>query len=755
MSREGVYASAEIPAKAGEGALDLAALGRAIWRKRRWIAIPTLAVAFLSFVAVNLVTPRYKSETRILIESRETAYNRPDGERTVDRDRTPIDEQAVQSQVQLVQSRDLARKVVRDLKLAERPEFEPALGWSLFYGPLSFVGLGRDLSRMSAEERVLEHYYERLNVYPIEKSRVIVIEFQSQDPDLAAAVANKIAEEYLTFQQQAKREAMRQASQWLASEIERLRSKVAEAEARVEEFRARSNLFIGPNNNTLNAQGLGELNSQLGLARSQKADLESKARTIRELLRSGRVVDATDVTSSELIRRLNEQRVTLRAQLAEQSATLGPLHPRIKELKAQIADIEAQIRLEAEKLARSFENDARIAGARIETLTVTLDQLKKLSSTGEDVQLRALEREAKAQRDLLESYLARYRDVSARESPDAVPPDARVISRAVASATPYFPKKLPIVLVATLAALLVMVAFIVTGELLGGDIYQYGETAAATAAPAPRPASAPAPAPAPNGELRLPAWMRAREAAQAPPVEPPADPLPSIVLPPEPPPAPIADGQAEPPAVVDVAPAIPESPPAPQPPPAPPLELLADQVRRLGQGSVIVTPASPGDGVPRVASALARTLANGRANTVLVSLDAEGNATLSADPDAPGASDLFAGRASFAEVIRRDPTGRVHVIGAGRENGGIEALLAQPRLAILIGALARTYDHVILATPALAGVAGAQRLAQFARMTVLVTAPGADEAVGDLAAHGFQNVVLFDPADLEASPPTG
>jgi Mrp family chromosome partitioning ATPase len=95
------------------------------------------------------------------------------------------------------------------------------------------------------------------------------------------------------------------------------------------------------------------------------------------------------------------------------------------------------------------------------------------------------------------------------------------------------------------------------------------------------------------------------------------------------------------------------------------------------------------------------------------------------------------------------------VIGAGRENGGIEALLAQPRLAILIGALARTYDHVILATPALAGVAGAQRLAQFARMTVLVTAPGADEAVGDLAAHGFQNVVLFDPADLEASPPTG
>ncbi len=521
----------------------------------------------------------------------------------------------------------------------------------------------------------------------------------------------------------------------------------------VEEFRARSNLYIGPNNNTLNAQGLGELNSQLGLARSQKADPESKARTTRELLRSGRVVDATDVTSSELIRRLNEQRVTLRAQLAEQSATLGPLHPRIKELKAQIADIEAQIRLEAEKLARSFENDARIAGARIETLTATLDQLKKLSSTGEDVQLRALEREAKAQRDLLELYLARYRDVSARESPDAVPPDARVISRAVASATPYFPKKLPIVLVATLATLLLMVAFIATGELLGGNIYQR-VGALAAAAPAPRPAPAPAPAPNSNSNSnpKLPAWMRAREVAKAPSVEPPTELpdelLPSIVRPPEP----VSAVESET-AAVDAAPAVPEAPPAPQPPPAPPLELLADQVRRLGQGSVVVTPANPGDGAPRVAIALASTLANGRANTVLVSLDGEGNATFTADPDAPGAADLFAGRASFAEVIRRDPTGRVHVIGAGRVNGGIEALLAQPRLAILIGALARTYDHVIVATPALAGVAGAERLAQFARMTVLVTTSGADDAVGDLAARGFHNVVLFDPADLERSLP--
>ena len=63
-------------------------------------------------------------------------------------------------------------------------------------------------------------------------------------------------------------------------------------------------------------------------------------------------------------------------------------------------------------MSRSLDNDARIAGGRVDSMTASLDQLKKQASSnnGQDVQLRALEREAKAQRDLLESYLAKYRE---------------------------------------------------------------------------------------------------------------------------------------------------------------------------------------------------------------------------------------------------------------------------------------------------------------------------------------------------------
>ena len=414
-----------------------------------------------------MVTPRYKSEARILIDGRENVFLRPNGERN--EERTALDAEAVTSQVQLLLSRDLAREIIKKNKLAERPEFDPVLqGISPLKSLLALFGIGRDPFSLTPEERVLEAYYERFTAYAVDKSRVIVVEFQSRDPELAARVANSIAEGYLVLQQDARQEQAKSASQWLSGEIESLRKKVAEAESRVEDFRSKSSLFVGTNNTTLSNQQMGEINTQLNNARALKSDAESKARLIREMLQSGKPIEASEVLNSELIRRLSEQRVTLRAQLAEQSSTLLDGHPRIKELKAQLADLDRQMREEAGKVSRSLENDARIAGGRVEGLSASLDQLKKQASStnGQDVQLRALEREAKAQRDLLESYLAKYREANTRENIEAAPADGRIISRAIVSNTPAYPKKLPIVLIATLATLLLTAGAIATGELL-------------------------------------------------------------------------------------------------------------------------------------------------------------------------------------------------------------------------------------------------------------------------------------------------
>src|SRR6202041_553019 len=426
--------------------LDLSALGTTLWRKRWKILRPTILVGLVTLLAVQVITPRYQSESRVIVEGRDNIFLRPEADKDL-MDRNAVDPETVTSQAQLLLSRDLAKDVIAKLKLNELPEFDSTLGGvSPLKAVLGILGIIKNPANMTPEERVLEAYYDRLTVFPVEKSRVIVIDFLSEDPELAARVANAIAEGYLELQRQVKQEQAQTAGQVLSGQIDTLRKKVVEAESKVEAYRAKSGLLVGNNNPTLSAQQLGDMNAQLAASRAQKTDAEAKARLIRDMLKSGQPLQSSDVLKSELLRRLSEQRVTLRAQLAEQSSTLLDNHPRIKELKAQLADLDRQIRDEASKLSRSLDNDARIAGGRVENLNANLDQLKKLASSanGQDVQLRALEREAKAQRDLLESYLAKYREAPTRENIEAAPADGRIISPASVSNSPAYPKKLPI-----------------------------------------------------------------------------------------------------------------------------------------------------------------------------------------------------------------------------------------------------------------------------------------------------------------------
>src|SRR3984885_5712735 len=289
--------ASQVAAPAGE--LDFVAIGQALSRKRNWIIIPTVLAAMLSITAVNMITPRYKSEVRILIDGRENVFLRPNGERN--EERTALDPEAVTSQVQLLLSRDLAREIIKKNKLAERPEFDPVLqGLSPLKSLLALFGIGRDPFSLTPEERVLDAFFDRFTAYAVDKSRVIVIEFQSIDPDLAARVANSIAEGYLVLQQGARQDQAKSAGQWLSGEIENLRKKVADAESRVEDFRSKSSLFVGTNNTTLSNQQMGELNTQLNNARGLKSDAESKARLIREMLQRGKPIEASEVLNSEL-----------------------------------------------------------------------------------------------------------------------------------------------------------------------------------------------------------------------------------------------------------------------------------------------------------------------------------------------------------------------------------------------------------------------------------------------------------------------
>lgn len=696
----------QAPVESGD--IDLHALGGALARKRGWIIVPTVLALVASIAAVNLVTPRYKSESRILIDGRENVFLRPSSDRT--EERQALDAEAVTSQVQLVLSRDLAREIIKKNKLAERPEFDPVLqGISPLKSLAALIGIGRDPFSMTPEERVLDAYYERLQAYAVDKSRVIVVEFQSADPDLAARVANSIADGYLVLQQNARQDQAKNASQWLAGEIESLRKKVSEAEARVEDFRSKSSLFVGTNNTTLSNQQMGEVNTQLNNARSMKADAESKARLIREMLQSGKPIESSEVLNSESMRTPSQQRVALRAQLAEQSSTLLGNHPRIKELKAQLADLDNQIRDEAAKIARSLENDARFASGRVQELTLSLEQLKKqaASTNGQDVQLRALEREAKAQRDLLETYLAKYREANTRETIDTAPTDGRIISRAIVSNTPAYPKKLPIVLIATIATLLLSSGVVVTGELLRQT--------------APRAVA-----------VFTPAQVR-----REPVVEPVDEPVVDPVI------EPIID-----PVLAEPAPLQPEMIADSDASEFAEIERLAQTLRAAGPAAkkVTVLGTASGEAITLSTLTLARYLARD-ARVVVVDLAASSPtiAAVSVDASAPGIAELMQGEASFAQVITRDKLSRLHLVMAGRP-GFDRSLLQSPRVTLAVDALLRAYDHVLLDAGSASDLP-AELLTAHARAVVVPDASMETDArtlmCEQLRAVGFSEVTML------------
>src|ERR1700753_977512 len=205
---------APVPAKQARtsenGDIDLRALGDAIKRNRGWIIVPSVAALVLSLLTVNMITARYKSESRILIDGRENVFLRPNSERN--EERTALDAEAVTSQVQLVLSRDLAREIIRKNKLAERAEFAPVLsGLSPIKSLFALFGIGRDPFSMTPEERVLDAYYDRLTAYAVDKSRVVGVEYMPPGPALPLRAVSSLADGYLVLQQAARQDQARAA----------------------------------------------------------------------------------------------------------------------------------------------------------------------------------------------------------------------------------------------------------------------------------------------------------------------------------------------------------------------------------------------------------------------------------------------------------------------------------------------------------------------------------------------------------------
>ena len=696
--------------------VDLRQLFASLARNWLRILVVALAVTGMAFAFAWLATPHYKAETKLLIETRESIFTRPDS--TSDSEKPILDEQGVASQVEVISSTDILKQVATKLNLSRLPEFDEAAKMSALSRLLVITGLKSDPNEIPPEERVLMKMREKLNVYSVEKSRVIVIEFSSENPRLAADIPNAIADTYISVQGNAKLESNAAATDWLAPEIADLSKRVKDVEAKVADFRAQSDLLMGGNNAVLATQQLSELSTELSRVRANRAAAEATADSVRKALQNGGSLDSVpEVLSSDLIQRLRERQVELRTNIADLSTTLLGNHPRIRALKSQLADLDGQIRNEAEKIIKGLATQAQTAQARENQLVAGVNMLKAASARAgeQQVELDALQRDANAQRQLLESYMTRYRAASSRNDRNYLPVDARIFSRAVVPSEPYFPKIVPIVSAAFVGSLLLMAVATLIGELFSGR--------------AMRPAAG--------------ARIGRIEQVQMPVVRA------------EPALAEAAGRLAEPEAEPDAATAVdaPDEGAGPGPSALGEIDIDKAAEKLIASGAARAIFVSPeGDEAAASAVLVAREVSDAGLRVLLLDLTASGAASgpMLDSGLFPGITDLLASAAQFSDVIHADLYSDCHVIPVGTADPA-RAMRAADRLPIIMQSLTTAYDLVVVEC----GPADAQGISRLVGegTEVFLSMLEADDEVTQAAVrlieNGYPELTLVTPLGHE------
>jgi len=655
----------------------------------RWLRILLVTVLLLgaTFAVLLFVPKLYESSASLLVEQRSNAFTRAANEQQT-LNTVTIDAQ-MSSQIELIRSRDNLRVVIDELNLAGVREFSGA-GFS----PMDFILqlLGRKPEVKSGDETVYENLTKRLTVARQRDSAVISIFVQSQDRQLAADIANAIARSAVQRRADLSLSDTAVASEWLEQEIAKLRTRVEEAETAVANYKVDKDLFqSGTAQTSILDQQLSAIAAQITSAQERKNSAQSRANLIRGMLGAGQPIDGVaDVRQSLVIQNLIQSKATLQGEFAQRSSTLLANHPTMRALRAQIASVDGQIAAEGRKVADALESEARIEANLEQSLNDDLERLKLSVSdaTRNTVTLDGLQREAKAQRDLLESYLARYSDAASRTDSSSALPDVRVVNLAVPSEIPASPKMGLMLGAVAFLAITLQTGAILFGELVSGRAIVRRD---APGGDAPEPATehlhAESPAEAPRAELLQPMVASVEPALSS---GPPHD-------------ATAADQPDEPevtqppvfPPVADISPA-----PAPMAAPADVGRSAGDAALELsnlaadiaiGRVRVVFLAAVGGfDSVERVArllveSALERGLS-------VATVDA-GSGRLSAET---GLTDLASDAASFGDVVHKRGEGQADVPW-GRT---VRLERRSMKSVTLVEALTDIYEVVIVSTGA-------------------------------------------------------
>jgi succinoglycan biosynthesis transport protein ExoP len=422
-----------------------------LWRRRLWIALGTLGGLIAAVAFLTLVTPRYMAVAQLLID--------PNDLRVMDNAVTPsntLNEAAtayVESQVRVLTSDTVLRKVIEQQKLDKDPEFAapPSAIRTALDLVLTRFGFAAQRVPQNSAVPVLQELAPKIGARRQERTYVVDLTASTRDPEKSARIANAIIAAYLEDQSDARMTAAKRATDALSGRLQELKDRVRDAENRAETFKAQNNL-VSASGQLVSEQQLSELTNQLTVA-GAKAD-EAKARLDQiEMLRRGKV-DAgaiAEAVQSQTVAALRAQHAEVLRRKAELTARLGERHPSIADINAQAHDLQQLIDREVARLAQAARGDHERAQATRQALLARLNGLKQEAVTTNQalVRLRELEREVEASRAVYQAYLMRSRETSEQERVNTT--NVRVLSEANVPNKRAFPPRTLIVLALALA----------------------------------------------------------------------------------------------------------------------------------------------------------------------------------------------------------------------------------------------------------------------------------------------------------------
>ncbi len=635
--------------------IDITSLFSAVRRSLGKVLIASLAAGTLTFLALSMIAPQYISQSELTISAKGTA-NPFTGPRT---DGTAseilasrIDKEAVNTHVRAIQSPDIAAEIATKFKLSRLREFNSALGPQDLMGRvLKLIGLDGNNPNRSERDRVLGAYFDRLEVFSPKESRIITIGFSSSDSQLAADIANQVAEDYRARLAKVTVVETDVVQKALAPKIAKLTQEVAVALADVATFRSSAGLLRGGAQKTpLNQQQLGELTAELTRASAAVSALQASATTARDLIRRGNPEVIPQVQRSPLIQNLIQQRVLVQRDFLKFSATMKSAHPVIRQLSADLRAVKRQIALEVANVVASLDKEAQVAVAREASISRSLDAIKVrvADKSGDEVKLSGLEAVAKSKHAELARLQAQYEANRARADSGVVPVEAEIVSVAQPASVPSRPRKGPYAALVMAAVFLFGLAWSITSAIL---------TAART------------------------------QPSQANPIREDITAVAGKLVP-------EFKGQMSPGAahgqvvaeikVFKNAPALAGH------------LLKLSSATNAGHRTMIVAP-EESETASKLTKDLASEFTRNKRNTLVIDWSTQGEGVLAkpTPADQPGMMQLLNGEASFADVVRALPGTATHMIstGAALADG---ATLDADKLNLILDALDEAYDQIVV-----------------------------------------------------------